>query len=257
MTGRLAGRVGVITGGGGGIGRAGAVRFAAEGAALVLLDPDEDGTGRTVADIEAAGGTALALGGDCAAEADVRAAVRAAVDTWGKLDLLWANAGIGVSKTVPETTLAEWERVVAVNLTGAFLLAKYGIPELTRAGGGTMVISGSANSFTADRRWAAYCATKGALLMFCKALALDHAGDGVRVNIVCPGSVTTPLHELWLREHAESGAYDDALAADTAAHPLGRLGTPRDVANAALFLSCDESSFITGTSLAVDGGVTA
>jgi NAD(P)-dependent dehydrogenase (short-subunit alcohol dehydrogenase family) len=256
MTGRLAGRVGVITGGGGGIGRAGALRFAAEGAALVLLDPDEAGTARTVADAEAAGGKALAVGGDCAAEADVRAAVRAAVDTWGKLDLLWANAGIGVSKTVPETTLAEWERVVAVNLTGAFLLAKYGIPELTRAGGGTMVISGSANSFTADRRWAAYCATKGALLMLCKALALDHAGDGVRVNIVCPGSVTTPLHELWLREHAE-GAYDDALAADTTAPPPCHPGNPRDTAHAALFLSCDESSFITGSSLAVDGGVTA
>jgi NAD(P)-dependent dehydrogenase (short-subunit alcohol dehydrogenase family) len=256
VTGRLAGRVGAITGGGGGIGRAGALRFAAEGAALVLLDLDQAGTGGTVADIRAAGGTAVALGGDCAAEADVQAAVRAAVDTWGKLDLLWANAGIGVSKTVPETTLAEWERVVAVNLTGAFLLAKYGIPELTRAGGGTMVISGSANSFSADRRWAAYCATKGALLMLCKALALDHAGDGVRVNIVCPGSVTTPLHERWLREHAQ-GPYDEALAADTAAHPLGRLGTPREVADAALFLSCDESSFITGSSLAVDGGVTA
>ena len=256
MSGRLAGRVGVITGGGGGIGRAGAVRFAAEGAALVLLDPDRAGAAATVAEIQAAGGRALAVAGDGAAEADVAAAVRAAVDTWGRLDLLWANAGIGVSKTVPETTLAEWERVVAVNLTGAFLLAKYGIPELARAGGGTMVLSGSANSFSADRRWAAYCATKGALVMLCKALALDHAGDGVRVNIVCPGSVTTPLHERWLREHAE-GAYDDALAADTAAHPLGRLGTPRDVADAALFLSCAESSFITGASLAVDGGVTA
>jgi NAD(P)-dependent dehydrogenase (short-subunit alcohol dehydrogenase family) len=256
MSGRLAGRVGVITGGGGGIGRAGAVRFAAEGAALVLLDPDRAGAAATVAEIQAAGGRALAVAGDGAAEADVAAAVRAAVDTWGKLDLLWANAGTGVSKTVPETTLAEWERVVAVNLTGAFLLAKYGIPELARAGGGTMVLSGSANSFSADRRWAAYCATKGALVMLCKALALDHAGDGVRVNIVCPGSVTTPLHERWLREHAEGG-YDDALAADTAAHPLGRLGTPRDVADAALFLSCAESSFITGASLAVDGGVTA
>jgi NAD(P)-dependent dehydrogenase (short-subunit alcohol dehydrogenase family) len=257
MTARLNGRVGVITGGGGGIGKAGALLFAAEGAALVLLDPDEAAGAATVADIEAAGGKALALAGDCASEADVQAAVGAASDTFGKLDLLWANAGIGVSKTVPDTTLAEWERVVAVNLNGAFLLAKYGIPELTRAGGGTMVISGSANSFSADRRWAAYCATKGALLMFCKALALDHASDGVRVNIVCPGSVTTPLHTLWLREHSEPGAYDEALAADTAAHPLGRLGTPQDVASAALFLSCDESSFITGSSLAVDGGVTA
>ena len=126
--------------------------------------------------------------------------------TFGLLDLLWANAGIGVAKTVPEMTLEEWDRVLAVNLTGAFLLAKFGIPELAAAGGGTMVITGSANSFTADRSWAAYCASKGGLLMLCRALALDHASDGVRVNIVCPGSVATPLHEAWLRGPARRPA---------------------------------------------------
>ena len=125
--------------------------------------------------------------------------MRPATATFGKLDLLWANAGTGVAKTVPETTLDEWERVLTVNLTGAFLLAKFGFPELAAAGGGTMVITGSANSFTADRNWAAYCASKGGLLMLCRALALDHAADGIRVNIVCPGSVRTPLHEDWLR----------------------------------------------------------
>ena len=120
-------------------------------------------------------------------------------ERFGELDLLWANAGTGVAKTVPQTTLEEWNRVLAFNLTGAFLLAKYGFPEPAAGGGGTMVITGSANSFAADRSWAAYCASKGGLLMLCRALALDHAADGIRVNIVCPGSVTTPLHEDWLR----------------------------------------------------------
>ena len=178
-------------------------------------------------------------------------------DRFGQLDLLWANAGTGVAKTVPETTLAEWDRVLAVNLTGAFLLAKYGIPELAAAGGGTMVITGSANSFTADRSWAAYCASKGGLLMLCRALALDHAAAGIRVNIVCPGSVTTPLHEDWLAGRPGGRTLAQTREADRAAHPLGRFADPAEVARAALFLSCAESSFTTGAPLLVDGGVTA
>ena len=168
-----------------------------------------------------------------------------------------ANAGIGVARTAPETTLQEWDRVLAVNLTGPFLLAKYGIPELAAAGGGTMVITGSANSFTADRSWAAYCASKGGLLMLCRALALDHAAEGIRVNIVCPGSVTTPMHDDWLAGHAGGRTLAQAREEDRAAHPLGRVADPAEVARAALFLSCAESSFTTGTPLLVDGGVTA
>ena len=114
-----------------------------------------------------------------------------------------------------------------VNLTGAFLLAKFGIPELAAAGGGTMVITGSANSFTADRSWAAYCASKGGLLMLCRALALDHAGDGIRVNIVCPGSVATPLHEAWLRGRPGGRPLAEVREADRAAHPLQPVRRPR------------------------------
>jgi NAD(P)-dependent dehydrogenase (short-subunit alcohol dehydrogenase family) len=257
MTGRLAGRAGVITGAASGIGRAGATLFAAEGASLVLLDVDERGGADAAERIRAAGGRAEFLAGSVADPGDVEAAVRASVDAYGKLDLLWSNAGTGVSKTVPETSLEEWERVVAVNLTGAFLLGKYGIPELVRAGGGTMVLTGSANSFAADRRWAAYCATKGGLLMLCRAMALDHAGDNVRVNLVCPGSITTPLHEAWLLGRAPDGSLERARDEDRAAHPLGRFGTPEEVARAALFLTSDESSFTTGSALFVDGGVTA
>lgn len=254
---RLAGRTGLITGAASGIGAAGAELFAAHGAALVLLDQDRAGGQRVADAITARGGRAIFQPGDAASPDDVAGAVRAAVWHFGQLDLLWANAGTGVAKTVPETTLEEWDRVLAVNLTGAFLLAKYGIPELAAAGGGTMVITGSANSFTADRSWAAYCASKGGLLMLCRALALDHAADGIRVNIVCPGSVTTPLHEEWLAGRPGGETLAEIREADRAAHPLGRFADPAEVARAALFLSCAESSFTTGAPLLVDGGVTA
>jgi meso-butanediol dehydrogenase / (S,S)-butanediol dehydrogenase / diacetyl reductase len=255
--GRLGGRAGLITGAASGIGAAGAELFAAQGASLILVDTDAAQGERTAAAIAAHGGRVMFVQGDAASAGDIEHAVRVAVDRFGKLDLLWANAGIGVAKTVPEMSVQEWTRVLDVNLTGAFLLAKFGIPELAAAGGGTMVITGSANSFTADRAWAAYCASKGGLLMLCRALALDHASDGIRVNIVCPGSVTTPLHEAWLRGRPGGRPLAEVREADRDAHPLGRFAGPAEVAQAALFLSCAESSFTTGSPLFVDGGVTA
>jgi len=255
--GRLRGRVGLITGAAGGIGAAGAELFAANGAALVLVDTDAAGGERTAAAITAGKGRAVFVPGDAASAGDISHAVSAAAETFGKLDLLWANAGTGVTKTVPEMTVEEWTRVLDVNLTGAFLLAKFGIPELAAAGGGTMVITGSANSFTADRSWAAYCASKGGLLMLCRALALDHADDGIRVNIVCPGSVTTPLHEAWLSGRPGGRPLAEVREEDRASYPLHRFADPVEVARAALWLSCSESSFTTGSPLLVDGGVTA
>lgn len=255
--GRLAGRAGLITGAASGIGAAGAELFAAQGAALVLVDTDAAQGERMAAAITGRGGRVVFVHGDAASPRDISRAVRVAVDSFGKLDLLWANAGTGVAKTVPEMSVEEWTRVLDVNLTGAFLVAKFGIPELIAAGGGTMVITGSANSFKADPSWAAYCASKGGLLMLCRALALDHASDGIRVNIVCPGSVTTPLHEAWLRGRPGGRPLPEVREADRDAHPLHRFGDPAEVARAALFLSCAESSFTTGSPLFVDGGVTA
>jgi len=255
---RLHGRVGLITGAASGIGAAGAELFAAHGAALVLVDVDAARGQRVAAAITARRGhRAIFVHGDAASADDISRAVDAAVAEFGKLDLLWANAGTGVAKTVPEMSVAEWTRVLDVNLTGAFLLAKFGIPRMAAAGGGTMVITGSANSFTADRSWAAYCASKGGLLMLCRALALDHADEGIRVNIVCPGSVSTPLHDAWLRGRPGGRPLAEVTEQDRAAHPLGRFADPAEVARAALFLSCSESSFTTGSPLLVDGGVTA
>ena len=255
MTRKLEGRVALISGISTGLGRAGALLFAQEGAAVVGLDIDADGAAGTVAEIRERGATAAAVQGDVSVAADVQRAVAHAVDAFGKLDLLWANAGIGVFKDVIDTTEAEWDRIVGVNLKGAYLMAHFGIPELRRAGGGTMVLTASTSAVVGSPRWAAYCATKGGMLMLCRAMALDHATEGIRINCVCPGSIETPLLEQDMR--ARGVPIEEAVRQDRAAHPMHRIGRPDEVARAALFLSCDDSSFTTGSALFVDGGYAA
>ena len=258
MSRSLDGRVGLLTGTATGIGRAGARRFAAEGAAIVTLDQNAEEGARTVEMIEADGGKALFHHGDVSSEDDVAAALDEAAATFGTVDLLWGNAGMGIFHSAPDTTAQEWERIWSVNVTGNFWLAKHGIPRLVAAGGGTLVFTASVNAFVGDRMWAAYCATKGAIVAFARALAVDHAAQGIRVNCVCPASTDTPLQETWLRARLTEGStYEGAVRADQAAHLLDRYATPEEVAAAALFLSSNESSFCTGTTLMVDGGLTA
>jgi NAD(P)-dependent dehydrogenase (short-subunit alcohol dehydrogenase family) len=255
MPNKLAGRVGLLTGAATGIGRAGAQLFGREGAALVLLDLNAT-DGRAAADeINRDGGRATFVQGDVTHAADVERAVRLAGETYGKLDLVWANAGIPVFKTIVETTEEEWDRIVDVNLKGMFLVSKFAIPELIAAGGGTMVLTASTSSFVGAKRWAAYCATKGGVLLLTRAMALDYAEHNVRINCVCPGSTDTPLLQAEMR--TKGVPPEEALREDAAAHPLNRHGRPEEVARAALFLSCDDSSFSTGSALMVDGGITA
>lgn len=254
---KLHGRVGLITGIATGIGRTGAQIFAGEGASLVLMDVDEIRGAQTADLINAAGGQATFVLGDVSVASDVQHAVATAVTTYGKLDLVWSNAGMGVFKTVPETDEEEWDRIVDVNLKGGFLVCKYAIPELAKAGGGTVVLTGSINSFDAAPQWAAYCATKGGVLMLAKAMAIDHAPQNIRVNCVCPGSVDTKLQEDWLRNRSGGTSYEEAVREDQAAHLLNRYATPEEVSKAALFLSCDDSSFTTGSAIMVDGGLNA
>lgn len=253
--GRLHGRVGLITGTATGIGAAGARLFASEGASLVTIDINETAGRETVADIQAAGGRAIFVHGDVADARVVASAVAVAVETYGKLDLLWSNAAIQVFKTILDTTESEWDRLIAVNVKGAYQVAHLGIPELIRAGGGTIVITASISSFVAGERSAAYTASKAALLGLTRALALDHARDRIRVNCVAPGATDTPLQEADMR--SRSIPYDEAVQADKDAHPLKRYATPLEVAEAALFLSSDASSFTTGSTIFVDGGFTA
>ena len=254
---KLQGRVGLITGISTGIGRAGADVFAREGASLVLMDVNEVQGIETTKLVTDAGGRATFIKGDVTNAADVQRAVQIAISTYGKLDLVWSNAGIGVYKTVPDTDEDEWDRIVGVNLKGGFLVCKYAIPEIAKAGGGTIVLTGSINSFDAAPQWAAYCATKGGVLMLAKAMAIDHAAQNIRVNCVCPGSVDTKLQEDWLKNRDSAMTYEEAVRADQAAHLLNRYATAEEVSKAALFLSCDESSFTTGSALMVDGGLSA
>lgn len=257
MTGKLDGRVGLITGTATGIGRAGALRFAAEGARLITLDSNAIEGQRTVDLIHQAGGQAELMVGDVSDPETVREAVERAVQSYGKLDLIWGNAGIGVYRTAPDTSTEEWERIWRVNVGGNFSLARFGIPKLIEAGGGTVVFTASVNAFVGDRVWAAYCATKGAVVGLSRALAVDHAAAGVRVNCVCPASTDTPMQEDWLRGRLTDQTYEQAVRADQAAHLLDRYATPDEIAKAALFLSCDDSSFSTGSALLIDGGLTA
>jgi NAD(P)-dependent dehydrogenase (short-subunit alcohol dehydrogenase family) len=252
---RLEGRVALMTGIASGIGRAGALLFASQGASVVAMDIDEAGGRETVSLIEAQNGRAVFHLGDVAAPADVKAAVAQAVTRFGKLDLVWANAGIGVFRDLADTSEEEWDRLIDVNLKGAFLCAKHSVPELIRAGGGTIVFTGSVNSFVADVGSTAYCASKGGLLMLCRAIALECADQGIRVNCVCPGSTDTPLQEAALR--AVGADYDGLVQQEYAKVPLRRYATSEEVARAALFLSCSDSSFVTGSALMVDGGYTS
>lgn len=254
---RLAGRVGLITGVASGIGRAGLELFAAQGAALVAMDTDEAGGQKAVDAVTSSGGRALFHHGDVSKPADVSAAVALATRTFDRLDLVWANAGIGVFRGVVETTEEEWDRLIDVNLKGCFLTAKYALPELVKAGGGTIVLTGSINSFIGDPGAPAYTASKGGILMLGKAIALEYADRGIRVNTLCPGATDTPLQEASLRAVPEQGSYDSLVAREESAVPMGRYVTPAEVAKVALFLSCDDSSFVTGSAQMVDGGYTA
>ncbi|MCX6627139.1 MAG: SDR family oxidoreductase [Candidatus Solibacter sp.] len=219
---RLAQRTAVITGAGHGIGRACALAFAAEGARVMVADIDAGGAGETVRQIEC----------------------------FSRVDTLLNNAAIQVNKTIEETSPEEWDRQLAVNLGGLFLCSKYFLPHL-RQSRGSIVNMASVNAFFMEPMCAGYCATKGAIVAFTKALAIDCGRSGVRVNCICPGYIDAGLAEGYFQ------AQPDPAAARNAAgqlHALGRIGTPEEVARVAVFLASEEASFMTGSAVVVDGG---
>jgi NAD(P)-dependent dehydrogenase (short-subunit alcohol dehydrogenase family) len=245
---RLAGKVALVTGAASGLGRATAERFAAEGASVAFAD---------VRSPEVPDGC-LGVVADVTDEASIEAAVAATIERFGRVDVLYANAGVPSAGQVHETSLAEWRRVLDVNLTGVFLSARAVLGDMLARGSGSILLQASVGGITGVRGIAAYSASKGGVAALAMQMAADYSEHGIRVNAICPGTILTPLVEAVFRERAAS---DEAAAADLAQRardfPLGHLGGVEDVANLALFLASDEAKWITGAVYPVDGGATA
>lgn len=254
MSQKLVGKVAVVTGAGTGIGAASARALAAQGAAVVLFGLQSGELRKVRSQIAAQSGEALAVEGDVSVEADVEAVMQTAAETYSGVDVLFNNAAIMVNKTVLELSEEEWDRVMAVNLKGAFLGCKHAIPYMLRRGGGSIVNCGSPHAFATQPSIAAYAASKGGVLALTRQVAMDFARDNIRVNCVVPGTIDTPM--LWNSQQLSEDPEADRRAW-AEKHPLGRLGTPEDVARAVVWLASEESSFTTGSVLSIDGGLLA
>ncbi|MBS1850471.1 MAG: SDR family oxidoreductase [Acidobacteria bacterium] len=251
---KLAGKVAIVTGAAGGIGRASALCFAREGAKVTAIDRHAEHLAETVQLARQKGGEVIGEAADVGKELQVQGAVDRTVARWGRLDILFNNAGLVMVKSVESMTEEEWDRLMAVNLKAVFFGCKHAIPHLRRSGGGAILNTGSIGSFTGQLGTPAYIASKGAVALFTKSLALDYGRDGIRVNCICPGITDTPM----LREHMGYGEEGERnIRARLARVPLGKILSPEDVARAALYLVGPDSEGITGITHIVDGGLLA
>ncbi len=250
---RLDGKAALITGAGSGIGEEIARLFAAQGAGCIIADIDEAG-GRRVAN--ELGNLCPFRRMDVTDSADVKAAMEFAVDRYGKLDILVNNAGIGLVGNVEETVEADFERLMQVNVSGVFLGCKHAIPFMVKQGAGNIINIGSVAGMVGIERRFAYSATKGAVIAITRQLAIDYVGSGIRVNCISPGTIYTPFVEGYLRKF-HSHELEETKAKLDARQPMGRMGRPDEIAKAALYLAADESEFVTGSILTIDGGLTA
>lgn len=258
MSGRLTGRTAVITGGGSGIGRAAALRFSAEGAAIAVLDLRLDAAAETAALVEKAGGRAVAFEADVSNAAAVDAAIDGAAAELGPLDVLFNNAGIFSRGSVAIAEEDDWDRCFAVNVKGVFLCSRAALRHMRPADGATASIVNTASvaGLVAVENVAAYCAAKGAVVALTRSMANDLAPLRVRVNAICPGTVLTPLIESLVAIRG-GGDYDRGMAMTLEKYPIGRLGKVEDIANLALYLASEEASFVTGSIMTADGGMTS
>lgn len=254
MSRKLEGKVVIVTGAGAGIGRATAVLFADEGARVTVAERDSESGRAVAAEIEKRGGRALPLCVDVSLSDQAKSVVDRTVEAFGTVDILINNAGVELKRSVEETMEEEWDRVLAVNLKSCFLMAKYVIPIFKEKKSGAIVSNSSVAYYIGAPSSAAYGASKAGMMALTRCLALELAPFGVRVNAVCPGVIDTPMNERNLSRAEDPESMRRSWFEVT---PLGKLGKPEDVAKAMLFLACDDSEFITGTPLLIDGGRTA
>ena len=247
----LNGKVTLITGGASGIGRATAILFAQEGGAVAVVDINAEQGQAVVQEIESQGGRAIFILCDVTRTEDCRRAVDTLLELLGRLDILFNNAGIIRRADVVELTEAEWDQVMAVNVKSIFLMSKYAVPVMIKAGGGSIINTGSGWGLKGGRNAVSYCASKGAVVNMTRAMAIDHGPQKIRVNCICPGDTDTPM----LRNEANQLDQPiDQFLAEAADRPLRRYAQPVDIAQAVLYLASDASSYVTGATLVVDGG---
>jgi len=255
VVGALQDKVVIVTGAASGIGKASAILFARNGSKVVVSDIDTAGGEATVQEITSGGGTAIFVKTNVALASDARKCVEATIEKFGKLDCLFSNAGINPVGTVTETTEELWDKILDTNLKSAYLMCKYSIPEMKKAGKGSIVCTASVDGVLAIPNEAAYIASKGGLISLVKALAVDYGKENIRVNCILPGAIRTPLYEKFAQE---SRVFDDAEGDPQAdQHALGRIGEPVEIAQVAMFLLSDTPTFVTGAIIPVDGGYSA
>jgi len=248
---RLARKVALITGGTSGIGKATSLLFAREGAKIAVSGRNEERGQEVVKEIAAAGGAAVFISTDVRFPDECRRTVKETVEAFGGIDILFNNAGVWFPNTVPDCTEEEWDLTLDVNLKGAFLMSKYAIPIMVAQGSGIVIHNGSGWGLEGGAAAAAYCASKGGIVLLTRAMAIDHGRQGIRVNCICPGDVETPM----LTDDARNRNIPWQDYRDEASmRPMGRIGTPDEIARATLFLATDDSSYMTGSCLVVDGG---
>jgi NAD(P)-dependent dehydrogenase (short-subunit alcohol dehydrogenase family) len=247
----LLGKVALVTGGVSGIGRATALLLAREGATVVVADLKAADGERVVTEITQSGGKALFEPADVSRNEDCCRLVKTAIDGFGRVDILFNNAGIIRRASVVDLSEEDWDLVMAVNVKSIYLLSRQVIPYMQKSGGGTIINTASGWGLSGGAKAAAYCASKGAVVLLTKAMAIDHGPQNIRVNCICPGDTDTEM----LRDEARQLGEDSRrFLTDSAKRPLGRVGTAEEIAQAVLYLASDASSFVTGTALVVDGG---